>query len=188
MEKNQKILSLNSEFLCLDFRLTEYRTYIFSVIFIAGSVILPYILHHFYLAGQVFLPIYFFVLIGAYKFGWKVGIITAIFSVFLSFAMTGMPMLTILPFVIIKGILLALTASFLARKNGKLSIFNMLLIILSYQLLGFLTVYLFTHNFILSAEDLLLGYPGLLLEIIGGYILLKFIGGYGKKELETNSK
>jgi hypothetical protein len=188
MEKNQKVLSLNSEFLCLDFGLTEYMTYIFSLVLIAGSTMFPYVLHHFYLAGQVFLPIYFFVLVGAYKFGWKVGVMTGISSAFISFALTGMPMIAILPFVIIKVILLALLASFFARKIGKLSMLTMLLIVASYQLAGFSIVYLFTHNFALSAADLVSGYPGLLLEIIGGYALLKFIGGYGRKELETNSK
>jgi hypothetical protein len=188
MEKNQKTLALNPEFLSLNLSLTEYRTYLFSLALTVGSVALPSALHHFYIAGQIFLPIYFFVLIGAYKLGWKVGVITAFFSVLTSFVLTGMPVLTILPFVIIKGVLLALAASFFARRNGKLSILNMLLIVLSYQFAGLIIVYLFTHNLTLSTADLVLGYPGLLIEIIGGYILLKSISGYGKKELETNPK
>jgi len=188
MNRNQKTLSLNSEFLCMDFGLTEYKTYLLSLVLVAGSIVFPYILHHFHLAGQVFLPIYFFVLIGAYKFGWKVGAITGIFSPLVSFALTGMPMPMILPFVIIKGILLTLTASFFVRANGKLSILTLLLIVLSYQVSGFLIVYLFTHNLASATADLVLGYPGLLFEIIGGYVLLKFISGYGRKELEENPK
>ncbi|MCX6724461.1 MAG: ECF transporter S component [Candidatus Staskawiczbacteria bacterium] len=186
MEKNQKTLSLNSKFLCLDLGLTEYRTYILSLALVAGSIALPYALHHFYMVGQIILPVYFFVLIGAYKFGWKVGIITAISSVFISFFLTGMPMLTILPFVIIKGVLLSLTASFFARMSGKLSIVTIVLIVFSYQLIGSTIIHLFTHNLTLSMADVVLGYPGLFFEIIGGYILLKFISRYGKKELETN--
>ena len=188
MENNQKILSPKSEFLCLDFGLTEYRTYFLSLILVMGSIALPYVLHHFYLAGQVLLPIYFFVLVGAYKFGWKVGVITAISSAFLSFILTGMPMIAILPSVILKGVLLALVAGFFAIKNNKLSILNMLLIVLGYEIIGSFIVYLFTHNIALSTADLVMGYPGLVLEIIGGYILLKFIRGYGRKELEANTK
>jgi len=188
MEKNQKILSSNSDFLCLDLGLTDYKTYFLSLILAMGSVALPYALHHFYMAGQILLPIYFFVLIGAYKFGWKVGIITAISSVFISFALTGMPMLAILPSVIIKGVLLALAAGFFAVRSNKLSLLNMLLIVLSYELIGSLIVYLLTHNLALSAADLVMGYPGLILEVIGGYILLKIISGYGRKELEANTK
>jgi hypothetical protein len=188
MENTQKTLSLNPEFLYLNFGLAQYRTYILSLGLIAGSIFFPYILHHLYSAGEIFLPIYFFILIGSYKFGWKVGAITAILSPLLSFALTGMPILSILPSVIIKGVLLALAAGFFTRKHGKLSLLNLLLIVLSYQVVGFMIVYLLTHNLTLSATDLVLGYPGLLLEIIGGYILLKFISGYGKKELETNTK
>jgi hypothetical protein len=188
METNQKTLSLDPDFFCLNFGLTEYKTYLFSLALAAGSVALPYALHHFYMAGQVFLPIYFFVLIGAYKFGWKVGAITAISSVFISFVLTGMPMLAILPFVVTKGLLLAMAASFFARRSGKLSLLNLLLIVLGYEFTGSLMVYLFTRNLALAGADLVLGYPGLLIEIVGGYILLKFINGYGKKELAANSK
>ena len=188
MENNQKALSLNSGFFYLNFSLVDYKTYISSAVLIAGSILFPYILHHFYLAGEIFLPIYFFVLIGAYKFGWKVGIITGVFSPLVSFALTGMPMLAILPTVIAKGILLALATGFFTRKQGRLSLLTLLLIVLSYQVAGFAIIYLLTHNFTLSVADLVLGYPGLLLEVIGGYILLRFISGYGRKDLETNSK
>lgn len=188
MTTSQKTLSLNPEFLYLNFGLAEYKTYILSLGLIAGSILFPYMLHHFYLAGEIFLPIYFFVLIGAYKFGWKVGAITGIFSPLISFALIGMPMPAILPSAIIKGVLLALATGFFTRKHGKLSLLNLSLIVLSYQAAGFLTVYLLTHNLALSTADVVLGYPGLLLEIIGGYILLKFISGYGRKELETNPK
>lgn len=187
MENNQKTIALNSDFFCLNYGLAEYKTYLFSLVMIAGSVMLPYVLHYFYSAGQIFLPIYFFVLIGAYKFGWKVGVMTAISSVLISFALTGMPMLMILPFVIIKGVLLAITAGYFA-KRGKLSMLSILLTIACYQVVGFAIVYLFSHNLALASEDLVSGYPGLLLEIIGGYLLLKSIRGYGRKELETNSK
>lgn len=188
MEKTQKTLSLNPEFLYLDFSLSEYKTYLLSIALIAGSILFPYVFHHFYLAGEIFLPIYFFVLIGAYKFGWKVGAITGIFSPLISFALTGMPMLAILPSVVIKGVLLALAVRFFTRKHGNLSLITLSLIVISYQVAGFFIVYPITHNLVLSSADLVLGYPGLLLEIIGGYILLKFISGYGRKKLEADSK
>lgn len=188
MEKITKVLSLNKEFIYLDFGLTEYRTYLISLVLVLGSILLPSAFHQFRLAGQVFLPIYFFVLIGAYKFGWKVGVVTGIFSPIISFYLTGMPVLTILFFVIIKGVLLALTAGFFAKKWRKLSIFTLLLVVVSYQFVSFFLVYLFTHNLTLAKTDLILGYPGLILQIVGGYLLLKLIGDYGGEKLETNSR
>src|SRR5680860_2276 len=122
MENTQENLALNQEFFYLNFGLAEYKTYILSLGLTLGSVLLPYIIHQFNLAGSIFLPIYFFVLIGAYKFGWKVGVITGTFSPLISFALTGMPILAILPLVIVKGILLALATGFFTRKQGKLSL------------------------------------------------------------------
>jgi hypothetical protein len=188
MNKTQKILSLNYKFTYLDFGLTEYRTYFLSSALIIGSVLLPHAFHQFHLAGQVFLPIYFFVLIGAYKFGYKVGVITGIFSPLISFFLTGMPMLMILPFVIVKGIILGLIAGFFVTKFRKLSMLSLFLVVISYQSIGFLIVYLFTHNLNLSTTDLILGYPGLILQVVGGYTLLRLIGGYDGKKFETNSK
>jgi hypothetical protein len=183
-----KNLSLKHNFIYLNYGFVEYKTYFMSFALILGSVLLPYIFHYFNMAGQIFLPIYFFVLIGAYKFGWKVGIMTGVFSPIISFVLTGMPLPIILPFVIIKGILLALTASFSAKKSKKISIAILLLVVFCYQFMGFLVIYLLTHNLVLSRADLVLGYPGLILQIIGGYLLLKFIGSYEGKKLETNSK
>lgn len=46
------------------------RTYGFSALFIAGNILLPQLCHTIHLGGPMLLPIYFFTLIGAYKYGW----------------------------------------------------------------------------------------------------------------------
>lgn len=186
MVKVQKIFFPDQQFVCLDFSLAEYKTYLLSLLFVISGVATPYVLHHFNLAGQIFLPIYFFILIGAYKFGWRVGIITAISTPLLSFVLSGMPTMSILPFVITKGCLLALIAGFTASKLGKLSILSILSVVFGYQLLGFVIVCLFTHNINLALMDLRTGYPGLLLQAIGGYALLTFIKKNERKKLGTD--
>ena len=45
------------------------RTYGFSALFIAGNILLPQLCHTIHLGGPMLLPIYFFTLIGAYKYG-----------------------------------------------------------------------------------------------------------------------
>ena len=47
------------------------RTYGFSALFIAGNILLPQLCHTIHLGGPMLLPIYFFTLIGAYKYGWS---------------------------------------------------------------------------------------------------------------------
>ena len=56
------------------------RTYGFSALFIAGNILLPQLCHTIHLGGPMLLPIYFFTLIGAYKYGWCVGLLTAVLS------------------------------------------------------------------------------------------------------------
>ena len=70
----------------VELRFSDYKTYLFSMLFVAGNIALPYALHQFNLAGQVFLPIYFFVLVASYKFGWRTGLITALCSLSKSFS------------------------------------------------------------------------------------------------------
>lgn len=160
----------------------DYKTYLFSVLFISGNVILPYIFHQLHLAGQVFLPIYFFVLIASYKFGWRVGLMTAIFSPLVSFGLSAMPIAALLPFVIIKGSLLAIVTGWLVKKSQKLSLGNIILAVAGYQLFGVLIIYAFTHNIHLSLLDLKIGFPGLLLQIVGGYFILLALGNYEEKK------
>jgi hypothetical protein len=52
-----------------EYNFKELYFYIFSFVFVAGNLALPYLAHQFRLGGPMFLPIYFFVLIGAYKYG-----------------------------------------------------------------------------------------------------------------------
>ena len=74
------------------------KTYLLSGIFIAGNILLPQLAHLIPQGGLIFLPIYFFTLIAAYKFGLKVGLITAVFSPLINSLLFGMPMLAILIF------------------------------------------------------------------------------------------
>jgi len=162
----------------------SYKTYLLSALFVTGNILTPYLLHHFHIggavAGKVFLPLYFFVLIGTYKYGWKVGLITAIFSPLVSFSLIQMPAFPILPFVIMKGTFLAILGWFFIKKTGKLSFLNLFSIIVSYQLLGSIVIFLFTGNSNLVLADFIIGYPGLLIQLMGGYFFLKLINGYGK--------
>ena len=55
----------------------EMRTYMFALLFIVGNIALPQLCHLFPQGGLILLPIYFFTLIAAYKFGFRVGLLTA---------------------------------------------------------------------------------------------------------------
>ena len=51
----------------------ELRTYLFATLFVVGNIVLPQVCHLIPQGGFMLLPIYFFTLIAAYKYGVRVG-------------------------------------------------------------------------------------------------------------------
>ena len=86
------------------------RTYLMAALFIAGNMALPQLFHLIPQGGITWLPIYFFTLIGAYKFGWKVGLLTAVLSPVINSLLFGMPLPAVLPAILLKSVLLAAAA------------------------------------------------------------------------------
>lgn len=113
MQKSIKIYKLG---------LDELRTYLFVLLFVTGNIILPQLCHLIPDGGKIFLPIYFFTLIGAYKYGIKVGLITAVLSPVVNSLLFGMPAAAALSGIMIKSMFLAIAASWIAEKNNKLSL------------------------------------------------------------------
>ncbi len=70
--------------------LTNTKTYLFAAIFIVGNLLLPQLAHLVPQGGFIFLPIYFFTLIAAYKYGIHVGLLTAILSPLANSLLFGM--------------------------------------------------------------------------------------------------
>ena len=100
-------MNLITTFKPISMGLSQSRTYLFGAIFILGNLLLPQLCHFIPDGGKMWLPIYFFTLIAAYKFGLRVGLLTAIFSPVLNCLLFGMPSLAILPVLLIKSSLLA---------------------------------------------------------------------------------
>jgi len=154
------------------------RTYWFTLAFVAGNLLLPQLTHLVPSGGLIFLPIYFFTLIGAYKFGITVGIFTAILSPLVNNLLFGMPPAFVLPAILIKSCLLAITAGIVAAKTKSISMLHLLAVVLIYQVIGSLAEWAITHHIQDAIQDFTLGIPGMLLQIAGGYALLKKLATY----------
>ena len=76
---------------------SEAKTYLAAALFLAGNIVLPQLFHTIRLGGPTWLPIYFFTLVGAYKYGWRVGLLTAVLSPLVNSALFGMPAAAALP-------------------------------------------------------------------------------------------
>lgn len=155
--------------------LKESRTYLFAALFISGNILLPQLAHLIPQGGFIFLPIYFFTLIGAYKYGWKVGLLTALLSPIINNLLFAMPATAMLPVIMVKSSLLAITAALVATKFQKVTLLPIFAVVLSYQLLGSTFEWIYTGSIISAVQDIRVGVPGLLIQIFGGYVFFRFL-------------
>lgn len=154
---------------------TAVKTYLTALLFVMGNVVLPQLCHLVPQGGMIFLPIYFFTLIGAYKFGWRVGVLTALFSPLVNSALFGMPAVALLPVILVKSTLLALVAAWVASRLRAWNLFlQLVLVVLAYQLLGGLFEWAWTGSLVSALQDWRLGMPGMCLQIVGGYLFVKY--------------
>lgn len=151
----------------------DVKTYLFAFLFIAGNIALPQLCHLIPAGGPTFLPIYFFTLIAAYKYGFRVGLLTALLSPVVNSALFGMPALAVLPAILIKSTLLAGAAAWIARRTQKVSLTGLLMAILAYQVIGTAFEWMLCGDFLTAVQDFRIGVPGMLLQWFGGYALLK---------------
>ena len=155
-----------------NYGLNELKTYLFVFLFVVGNILLPQLCHLIPNGGRIFLPIYFFTLIASYKYGVKVGLMTAVLSPVINSILFGMPALAVLPAILIKSVVLALAASLVANKTHKVSIVNLLIVILAYQCVGTLAEWAIISSFYLAVQDFRIGVPGMILQLFGTYFLL----------------
>ena len=121
------------------------------------------------------MPIYFFTLVGAYKYGWRVGLLTAIASPLINSFIFGMPAAQALPAIMLKSALLAVIAGYAAKRFNKASIGILIAVVLGYQAIGTLGEWIIKGDFILACQDFRIGIPGLLLQILGGWIVINLL-------------
>lgn len=151
----------------------EVKTYLFAALFVVGNIALPQLCHLVPAGGPTWLPIYFFTLIAAYKYGFRVGLLTALLSPTINSLLFGMPAVAVLPAILIKSSLLAGAAAFVSHRTAKISFAGIIGAVLAYQVIGTALEWILCGDFMTAVQDFRLGVPGMLLQWIGGYALLK---------------
>src|SRR5690554_1063571 len=129
-QKNSTIMSTTTQL--YSYSLSNSKTYLFAALFVIGNLLLPQLAHLIPQGGFIFLPIYFFTLIAAYKYGIHVGLLTAVLSPLANSLLFGMPVAAVLPAIMIKSVILAVAAALAAKHFGKVSLWGILLAILAY--------------------------------------------------------
>ncbi len=153
----------------------ESRSFLFAALFIVGNILFPQLCHLVPQGGLTLLPIYFFTLIGAYKYGWQVGLATALLSPLVNSALFGMPPVALLPGIMVKSVLLALAAAYIARRYQTVSIPLLLAVVLLYQVVGSLVESAMLGSLVRGFQDFRIGIPGMLLQVIGGYLVIRYL-------------
>lgn len=148
------------------------KTYRVAALFVAGNILLPQLCHLVPQGGVTWLPIYFFTLIGAYKYGWRVGLLTALASPLVNSALFGMPAVAGLPAILFKSVLLALAAGVAATHYKRASVLLLAGVVLAYQVVGTLGEWAMVGSFHTAVQDFRIGLPGMLVQIAGGWLVI----------------
>ena len=151
---------------------SDMKTYLAAFLFVLGNLLMPQLFHLIPQGGMIWLPIYFFTLVGAYKYGWKVGLLTAVLSPLANSVLFGMPAAAVLPAILLKSALLAIAAGYAASHFKKASLGLLLGVVLAYQLIGTLGEWVMKGDFWLAVQDFRIGIPGMILQIFGGWVFI----------------
>ena len=85
----------------------------------------------------------------------------------------GMPPTGVLPAIIMKSVILAIAAAVAAKHYKKVSFVGILLAVVAYQLMGTAFEWATTQSLYVALQDFRMGLPGILIQIVGGFFVLK---------------
>ena len=148
------------------------KTYTVAALFVVGNVLLPQLCHLLPQGGVTLLPIYFFTLVAAYRYGWRAGLLTAVASPLVNAALFGMPAAAALPVILVKSVLLAFAAAWAAARWQRCTIALLAAVVIAYQVAGGLFEWGWTGSLAAASQDFRIGLPGMLLQVVGGWFVI----------------
>ncbi|MGZ3952929.1 MAG: hypothetical protein ACXVBZ_16120, partial [Flavisolibacter sp.] len=72
-------------------------------------------------------------------------------------------------------------ASYVSITFKRLSLLHLLLVVAGYQLIGSAIEWAISQSFTIAIGDLTIGLPGMIIQIFGGWWLLKQLARYGRR-------
>ena len=166
MEANVRLYALNYD---------EAKTYLWATVFVACNLVLPQLFHLIPQGGVIFSPLSLVILAGAYKFGWKTGLLAALASPLVNHAITGMPAWEVMPVMTLKLAVMALVAGLAAQRFKTVSLPLLIGVILVSKAIGCLGEFILTGGIAATIQDFTVGWPGLLLQVFGAWLILKYV-------------
>ena len=166
MEANVRLYTLNYD---------EAKTYLWAAVFVACNLVLPQVFHLIPQGGIIFAPLSLVILAGAYKFGWKTGLLAAVLSPSVNHLLTGMPATEVLPVMTFKLVVLALVAGLAAQHFKTVSLLLLVGVVLVSMAIGCVGELVLTGGIDATIADFTVGWPGLLLQVFGAWLILKYL-------------
>ena len=80
-----------------------------------------------------------------------------------------------LPIILTKSLLLAAAASLTAHNTRRVSLLLLAAVVMAYQVVGGLAEWAMTGSLQATLQDFRLGLPGILFQIVGGWMFLKYL-------------
>ena len=157
--------------------LGEVRLYIATAAMVAGNLLLPFALHQIPDAGRMFLPIFFFTLVAGWRFGAQAAVLTAVLSPLANHFITGMPPTPMLQEIILQSALLGALAALAAGRFRKPTLAVLALVVVVDQALVLFPTLLHA-GWQPCVAALRFRLPGLLLQVLGGFAVLRLMGRY----------
>ncbi len=164
-------------------KFNEARLYLWAGVFIALDILVPWACHQFHpLAGPTFLPMHFLVILAGLWFGWRAGLLVGLITPLVSFAISGMPVLAVLPQITVEVSGYGLAAGMLREKFNLgifWSVFGAMLIGRLFLGMAVLLIYLggvnpFQYVWSVIAQ----GWPGILSQLIILPLLFRLLSPY----------
>jgi len=185
---------------------TNIRSYVFTIVFVSLAVVTPWVFHQFHLAGPIFLPMHVFVLMAGLLFGWRAGLIVGLFTPLVSYGISGMPLLAILPQIVVELAFYGLAAGMLRERFNLRVIWSLIgaMIAGRLALLLTLTVLCFggaIYNPLslytgMGAEanplsvlwsTISLGWPGIVIQLVSISVVVKLLERFLERKQSTKT-
>ena len=151
-------------------KFSDFRLYTYVSLLVVLDVAIPWLCHIIHpLAGPLFLPMFFFVLLAGILFGWRAGLLVGLLTPLVSYGLSGMPLPEVLPRIITEAAFYGLTAGLL-RGHFKLGLFASLFgAIIIGRLAAFAQMSLIlggSHSAVMAWQAANLGWPGIALQLL----------------------
>ncbi len=166
METNVKLYTLDYN---------EGKTYLWAAVFVACNMVLPQVFHLIPQGGILFAPLSAVILCGAYKLGWKTGLLAAVASPLVNNLVFGLPAWGVLQVMMLKLVVLALVAGLTAQHFRRITLPLLVSVVLTSEVIGGLGELLLTGGISATVQDFTIGWPGLLLQTVGVYLIMKYL-------------